>query len=129
MVRRVEALISEDAINQIVLDTIYETVHKNKGKRFAFVTRKETVPTRLSTSAVDLLLAEHYLEEDVEFYQIISAILTLIHSVNHNLTRWTYESSKGVESWFIDKEHLLRKSFQQYRERLNSAHQKILSSI
>ena len=128
LIRKVDALISENRINSIILESIYKAVYADQAKRF-WHREKEVIVTRLSSSAINLLLAEHYLEEDSEFYEFAITLLTLIHSINHHLSIWTFESSKTIEKWFIEKERLIREVFKQYAKKLEEAKQKLVTSI
>lgn len=129
LAQRVKALISENDVNQIIVNQIYEKVHQNKGKRFSFIRGKDVIVTRLGSSAINLVLAERYLEEDSEFYHFVHALHVMISAVNHHLTIWDYESSRNVEKWFLDHERDVREILQQHRKRLDIIHQKLLSAI
>jgi hypothetical protein len=129
IIRRIEALISENELNMFWLNKIYETIDENKRKRFAFIRGKHTIVTRLSSSALELLLTERYLEQDTEFYSYSNMLLSLIHSINHLLTTWDYESSKNVEKWFQNIDRLkLPEYLRQYGEKLKGIQQNLLSS-
>jgi hypothetical protein len=129
LVQRVEALISESDVNQIIVNQIYEKVYQNRGKRFSFIRGKDVITTRLGSSAINLLLAERYLEEDSKFYNFVHALHVMISAVNHHLATWDYQSSKYVEKWFFDHEHDFREMLQQHRKRLKIIHQKLLSAV
>jgi len=128
LIQRVEGLISENEMNMFVLNYVYELIFRNKGKRFSFIRGKKVVVTRLGSSAIDLLLAEHYLEENSEFYEFARSLLTAIYSINHQLSNWDYESNKQTEKWFLEKETLFRRIFQRNQRILNSIRQKLVTS-
>jgi hypothetical protein len=128
LVQRVEGLLSENEVNEIVLDQIYRLIFENKGKRFSFIRGKQVIATRLSSSAIDLLLAERYLEENTEFYVFMHSLLTMIYSINHQLSTWDYNSNKQTEKWFLEKEPWFRDFFQRNRQKLNIIRKKLAAS-
>lgn len=129
LVQRMGGLISEYQINQAILDQIYKTIREGKGKRLSFIRGKQSVVTRLGSSAIDLLLAEHYLEESSEFYQFAHAFLVLVSSMNHHLSIWNYAASKGVEKYFLERESFIEDSFRQYANGLDAARKRLLPLV
>jgi hypothetical protein len=128
LIQRVEGLLSENEINLLVIDRLYRLILENKGKRFSFIRGKQVLITRLSSSAIDLLLAERYLEENTEFYVFVHSLLTLIYSINHQLSSWDYSSNKETEKWFLEMESSIRRIFQRNHGMLSSVRQKLLTS-
>lgn len=128
LVRRVDGLIAENRINSIVLEGIYKNVYKDLRKHF-WVRKKDVTVTRLSSCAIDLLLAEHYLEEDSKFYESMNSLLTMVHSINHFLSIWDYESSEQIEKWFLARESFFREYFKEIGQKMVTIHQKLISSV
>jgi hypothetical protein len=125
LVRRVDGLIAENEVNKTVLKFIFERVYENKGRRFSSLRTKWWRTTMsMGCSALDLLLAEHYLEETSEFYGFAHTFLALIQGINQQLAEWA--SSRAPEKWFLDHEFDLKSTFPLYQERLGAVRQKLL---
>jgi len=126
--RRVEALISENHINQMIIERIYNAVYSNKEKKFGFFSGKNAVATRLGSSAVDLLLAEHYLEMDSKFYEFINMLSLMIKRINHELSTWDYSTSKAIEKWFLQQETDINVLIKEANEKMENIHKELESS-
>jgi hypothetical protein len=103
LVRRVEALMSENKLNAVIIDQVFQKVHQNVKKPLASTDDKwGIVAASLSSSAIDLLLAERYLEETPEFYDFANTMLTIIRTTNMELQNWG--TTQGlIEEGFLKK--------------------------
>jgi len=81
--------------------------------------------TRLGSSALDLLLAERYIEEESEFYSSVHTMLFLTNSINENLSSWRHD--KNASKWFVEKENLVKKCFKSFHDKLIKIKQELLS--
>jgi len=127
MVRRVEGLISENKANKGILDHIIETIVDNKSIRFAYARGKaQVVLVSMFDSAISLLLAERYLEEDAKFYEFVHDLLLAIHAMNNRIATWG-SSGKDTDEYFLKNRTLFESLFAQYQKRLIDIRQKLLS--
>jgi hypothetical protein len=128
LIRRVDWLVTENRLNSTLMGQILEAAYL--GFQGHFWNRTTAViTTRLSYSALDLLLAEHYLEEDSEFYEHISVLLAMIHTINHYLATWTYETSKMIKKWFLENEQFLKELLRQHGQQMVAVREKLAATI
>lgn len=129
LIQRIEGLASENEMNMEILNQIIDQINKNKGNKLAFIKGKKTIIVHMSSSAIDKLLAERYLEEDSEFYKSIHLLSTMISAVNHQLANWDYSSSKNTEKYFLDNQYLFRSLLEQHQRRIVACREKLLSTF
>jgi len=128
MVRRVEGLISENEANKEILDHIIETIVENKSIRFAYARGKaHVVLVSMFDSAISLLLAERYLEEDSKFYDFVHQLLVVIHAINNQIVTWG-SSGKNTDEYFLKNRSLFESMFAHYQKRLIDIRKKLLST-
>lgn len=77
----------------------------------------------LSCSAIDLLLAEHYLEEDSDFYSLVHDVVMMIHAINNNIESW--QVSRQPEEWFLEQESFLKNLFGLYERKVKDTQKKL----
>lgn len=128
MVRKVEGLISENEANKEIFNFIIKTVVENRGMRFAYARGKaQVILVSLFDSAISLLLAERYLEEDSEFYESVHQLLVAIHAINNQIVTWG-SFTKNIDEYFLKNRPLFESLFAQYQKRLIDIHKKLLST-
>lgn len=128
LIRRVDGLVTENRLNSTLLKQIFAAVRVGVQGHFWNRTTP-VITTRLSYSALDLLLAEHSLEESSEFYEHISILLAMIHTINHYLATWTYETSKWTRKWFLENEQFLKELLRQHGQRIIAIREKLVATI
>jgi hypothetical protein len=127
MVRRVEGLISENETNKMIFEQTIKTAVKNRGIKLAYIRGKgKTIIVSLSDSAIGLLLAERYLEEDREFYEFVHELVSVIHAINHQIATWSF-SPKDIDEYLLKNRSLFESLFAQYQKRLINIRKKLLS--
>ena len=127
LIQRVNGLIAENEMNNSLFSMIIKQAVENKGKKLTFIRgNKKSVMTRLSYTAMDMLLAERFLEEDNEFYAFVHAARAFIQGVNHELSNWDYNTSKQVEKWFLENNFIFKELIQQYNKKLVDIKQKLI---
>jgi hypothetical protein len=126
LVRKVEGLISESKMNCEILGVILKRISENKHKFASSIRGKMTIITRLSSSSLELLLAERYLEQPSDFYKVGHGLLVLIHAVNHNLSSW--DMGKSTEKWFDENGAVMRQSYEEFIGILEEIHKALLSN-
>jgi hypothetical protein len=124
--QRLNGLMDENNLNLQLLKSIFDIVHKNQDKKFSSLRNYVELTTTLGLSALDHLLADHYLEEDTEFYKECHVLLAFVNTVNFNLQAWQH--SKKVEDWFVSQELFLMTSFLQYGNKLKESRIKLLKA-
>ena len=124
ILQRIEGLISESKLNTTILLKAMEAAFENRNRSFsAFRTKWGMIVTRMSTSALDLLLAEHYLEENGNFYEYAHTFLALIYACNKVLDDWSTKNDSG--KWLIENEIAIKQSFAEYQKKLNQTKEKL----
>lgn len=127
MVRRVDGLISENEANKEIFNRIIQTIVENRSIRLAYVRGKaQVVLASLFDSAISLLLAERYLEENTEFYDFVHRLLLAIHAVNNQIANWG-SSGKNTDEYFLRNRTLFESLFMQYQNRLVDIRKKLIS--
>jgi len=128
MIQRVDGLISENLTNKEIFDSIIKTVGENRSIKLAHIRGKEQVVlVPLFDSAIGLLLAERYLEEDSKFYELAHQLLFVIHAINHQIATWN-SSVKATDEYFLKNRSLFESFFAKYDKRLKDVQKKLLSS-
>ena len=127
LIRRVDGLISENELNRAILKSILEQIYENKGKKLAFLrSHWQRITVNLGCSALDLLLAEHYLEENAAFYEFAHTLLVLIRAINQQVGEWG--SSRTSEEWFLKNEYNINMIFPKFQEQLAAIRLKLVES-
>ena len=129
LIRRVQALISENNSNKMVFDKMINIIQEGKGKYLSSIRGKYVPAIPLDSSAIELLLAERYLEEDTKFYELVTSLHFMIQSINHRLLTIFTESSKSSEKFFDILQVTLPDLMEQYGHKLKDIHQKLISSL
>lgn len=128
LIRRVDGLVTENRLNSTLWEQICEASYVGVQGHFWNRTTR-VITTRLNYSALDLLLAEHYLEEDSKFYEHISVLLTMIHTINHYLVTWTFVTSKTTKKWFLENEQFLKELLRQHGQQMVAIREKLAATI
>jgi hypothetical protein len=127
MIRRIDGLISENEANKEIFGQMIETIVENRSIRFAYARGKaHIVLVSLFDSAISLLLAERYLEENAEFYEFVHQLLVAIHAVNRQIATWGF-SGKNTDEYFLKNRTLFESLFVQYQNRLVDIRKKLVS--
>ena len=84
-----------------------------------------TITTNLGHSALDLLLAERYIEGKPELYSCAHAIVFMTNSINENLSNWAV--NKDASKWFSENEFYLKQFFELFYDDLNKIKQELQS--
>lgn len=101
VINKLDGLIAESEINLFIVQKAQERAYANENRRFSSLRSKYgLIITQLGISALNLLLAEHYIEEDAEFYRNARTTLTAVNTVNARLAAWT--SNDDIGKWFIE---------------------------
>lgn len=126
IIRKINGLIAETEHNYKALELIYERIDWNESRRLSSLrTSWGAITTSLGTSALDLLLAERYIEEEPEFYSDAHGMLFLTNSINEILSAWTHD--KNASNWFVEKKFYLKNSFKVFHEKIIKIREKFLS--
>lgn len=128
LIQKLDGLIVENQINHELFEAIIMKTLENKGRKLAFIKGKEAMITRLSHAAMDMLLGERFLEEEQDFYIFVHTLRAYVEAVNHNLSTWDYNTSKGIEKWFLDKSYDIKSMIGEYHKKLEDIKQKLLST-
>jgi len=125
-IQRLEGLIEEIRQNYGAIKAIYERIEWNRKRRLSFLRMSwGTITTNLGHSALDLLLAERYIEGKPELYSCAHAIVFMTNSINENLSNWAV--SKDASKWFIENEFRLKQVFELFYDDLNKIKQELQS--
>jgi hypothetical protein len=123
--QRVEGLLFENHKNFALFTNIIQRVIKNKEKKGLLTkTEKMVTLTHLSSSAVELLLTERYVEEDPEFYDLVHTMHMVVSAINQNINTWNI-ASDSVEDYFLGKRAFLDLKFQLYEKKLLEVRDKL----
>lgn len=116
-IQRIDGLISEIRENYGVLKQINERINWSENRKLSFLRiNYGLIMTSLPSSALELLLAEKYLEEKPNFYSNAYTMLFLINTINENLSKWFH--SKNPSKWFSKNEYLLKNLFDEFHSKL-----------
>ena len=103
VINRLEGLIAETEWNIFMLDEAQKAALKNKNRLFASLrTKYGLIITQLGSSALSILLAEHYLEAKPKFYEVAHSMLIMVNTINARLTAWA--SNEEIGKWFINND-------------------------
>ena len=99
ILNRLDGLIAENKLNSMLFSEACNQALKNDNRRLASLRLNyQLIITQLGTSALGLLLAEHYIEEHDDFYELAQSLLAFIGTVNERLSAWT--SNSDIGKWF-----------------------------
>ncbi len=122
--QRIEGLIIESKLNSTILNASLEAALKNKGRlRSKLQINWHVIVTHMGTSAIDLLLAEHYLEENEDFYEYSHSLLAMIYAFNKVLDDWSLNNESG--KWLMEKGSMLKQTLGVYQQRLYNSKEKM----
>ena len=125
-IQRLEGLIEEIGQNYGAIKAIYERIDWNRKRRLSFLRMSwGTITTNLGHSALDLLLAERYIEGKPKLYSRAHTMAFLTNSINENLSNWAI--SKDASKWFIENEFRLKQVFELFYNDLNKIKQELQS--
>jgi len=126
IIQRTDGLISEVQNNHATLDAIYERINWSESRRLASLrTTWGVIMTSLGSSALNLLIAERYIETDSDFYSLAHTMLFVINSINENLSSWL--SDRNASKWFVEKKPIIEETFNRFYSRLVKVKQELLS--
>ena len=97
-IRRLDAVISESIRNLKVLSSITVRVEKNREKP----DQRKFTSERLRTSALELLVTNRYLDEDLSFFNLAEGRLQMALVVNEMLNHWSLKP-ETVGTWLLKK--------------------------
>jgi hypothetical protein len=127
ILQRIEGLLVECKLNVTLFEKAIDIHSDNENRRFGFLRLQyATLATKLSTSALDLLVAEHYLEEDSAFYEDAHVLLALIHACNKAIDNWS--TNKDSSKWLIERQFDIKQELAKYQKRLYAAKEKLSKS-
>lgn len=122
---RLEGLLAENKVNGEVIQEAAKMALKNSNRTLAFLrVNYELIITQLSTSALNLLLSEHYIEDEPEFYETAHRLLLLVGSINERLSAWMSKSENG--KWFAETD--IQLVFNAFQRKLEEIRSKVLAS-
>jgi len=125
-IQRLEGLIEEIGQNYGAIKAIYERIDWNRKRRLSYLRMSwGIITTNLGHSALDLLLAERYIEGKPELYSRAHALAFTTNSINENLSNWAID--KDTSKWFIENEFRLKQFFQSFYDYLNKIKQGLQS--
>jgi hypothetical protein len=125
-IQRIEGLIEEVRQNFSTIKAIYERIEWNETRTLSSLRLSYgTIVTNLGHSALDLLLAERYIEGKTDFYKSAYIILFLTNTINENLSNW--QTNKSVGKWFNEQEFLIKQMFEEFERNLVKINQEFLS--
>jgi hypothetical protein len=126
-VRRSFSVLSEIERNLEVANLIQERIRTNRnrtGRHYAVVTG------RMRSAAVELLIAERYLDEPEKFYQRAEYYFDWVPRVNETLNDWRQkENRKRVEGWLSRNATKAIRDIDRFRNVLNVAVGSITSKL
>jgi hypothetical protein len=125
-VQRIGGLIEEIRQNYSTIKVILERINWSNNRKFSSLRMSYgIIVTNLGHSALDLLLAERYIEEEAEFYLSAYNVLFLTNTINENLSNWT--NDQKVSKWFKSQEFRITNVFEQFHSSLVEIKQQLLS--
>jgi hypothetical protein len=99
ILNRLDGLIAENQFNRALFKEACNQALRNDNRRLSSLRiNYQLIITQLGTSAVGLLLAEHYIEGHENFYELAQSILAYIGTINERLSVWT--SNSDIGKWF-----------------------------
>lgn len=126
LIRRIDGLLQENAVNMQILKVVYESIFQNKNRTFETLRLKYHIITaNMSSSALNLLLAEHYLEQSSEFYEFCHLLQTLIAAISNQITAW--HNSREPEKYLLSNQEYFENIFLQYNKKLIDLREKHVS--
>lgn len=119
--RRLDALLSECDRNSIIFTVVVETVQKNQK---APPNKSEFVTHRLRSAAVDLLVTNRYIDEDLAFFGLAESYATSTNAINEQLNSWQYQQD-ATEEWLIKNNDVYMKRFLEFKAKVEAAREKL----
>jgi hypothetical protein len=117
LTRRIDGLLQENAINRQLLKAVYNSIFESKSRSFDGLRSKYHIMTaNLSSSALDSLLAEHYLEESSEFYEFCHILQTIIAAIRNEITAW--HSSREPEKYLLSNQVYFEEILAEFNKKL-----------
>ena len=110
--RRIKALIHECEWNIVILEDIQETIEENRH-----------VSIQLISPALELLLTNRYLDEDEDFYELVSRLLIDINTLNRQLIILG-SSSKQFTDWFHHNKNMFFEHLETFQKEINNIRKK-----
>jgi hypothetical protein len=132
-IRRLNAVLLECETNLKVLESLINTYEENKKRSktirrrlsiFSFNSRRGTIPARLSSIAVELLVTHRYLDETIEFYEFAEAYHGFIQAINAQLNDWVV-SPEGTEEWILFNEKMILSSVNNFKDTVELSRNKV----
>jgi len=111
VIRRLNALVSEQSFNQSLLDQVYKEVGK-----------KSLIGNLFRTSATELLMTSRYLEETVDFYNLVERYYNFVFSLNERLVGIRLDEFK---KWLLEVKERYCKVFNDYDKALKTIQDKL----
>jgi hypothetical protein len=124
ILRRMDALFEECDWNTDLLLQVEEQVKENKKEPKS----RQWVSSRFASVAAELLLTDRYLDENKEFYDIISTCFTSVLALNDMLRNWNL-STESTENWFEKHGELYRKRFEEHKAVLIAVREKLSKKV
>jgi hypothetical protein len=115
--RRIEALMSENERNASVIERVFERIER----------RPAQFASRLRTPAVELLIANRYLDENSSFYQLAERYLNWILAMNERLPLWEFKRTM-FKKWALRNKKGYYELSAKYGKALRAASKKIAQS-
>jgi len=125
ILNRLDGLIAENNFNALILEEAKKAAFRNKSRLLPSLrTKYNLIFTQLGNSALNLLLAEHYIEAEKDFYEYAHTMLICINSINERLSAWS--SNSDIGKWFLDDEFYNSDLFTKYQKRLEKIKEEML---
>ena len=100
VIRRLKALLRENANNRVMFAVVYSTIKENRKKKdpedYDYLT------SRFRFSALSLLITNRYLDAKESLYDLAESLLECCITWNTNLNEWANENT-ATEAWFLKK--------------------------
>ena len=120
--RRLDALVSEIDRNEELISTAMRYVRRNQlGKGRTYLTG------RFRTAATQSLIAERYLDESVDFYEMAELYYDMILRINEQVNFWR-SSAERVELWIHKYSENWKKTTGLFREYVELAQKRLTKS-
>lgn len=117
LTRRIDGLLQENVINMQLLKAVYDFIFQNKSRSFGrFRSKYHIITANLSSSALDSLIAEHYLEESSEFYEFCHLLQTIIVAISNSITAW--HNSREPEDYLLSNQVYFEGILSQFSKKL-----------
>lgn len=116
--QKIEGLIFENTTNYTTLISIIKRVDENKKRKGRIRKTEKTIGlVQLSSTAINHLLTERYVENDEAFYLLAAKTLNVISAINQNILTWD-ANCELVDNYFYEHGKLLQLMLKQYQSKL-----------